>query len=214
MRFASVDNPTKEDFGRTRPSRTPGKNYFDVVLANIRGLVRIRDELGVKTTVKLVTVCTKRNIRQLPALARLALDLGVDEWMVQNIQFWGGHESFKATMNGQRTADDEQVALYRECKEILDDKLTFKMWRPGVKHGCTWAETSMYVTVDGYVTPCCNSPDPNKLNFGSLDSESPSTIWNSPRYDEFRTKLRNPDPSKIPDICKGCVIYGGRFKEY
>lgn len=207
----SLDTPYKDEYARIRPARNQRTNFFDEVVENVRTLVRVRNELGSKTRIKLVGVCMDETIRQMPDLTRLGVELGVDEIMIQNMQLWSGKDEFREDREGKVVADQVMAEVYEECRDIAAGKVPLKMWHPGVSHGCNWAETSCYVTVDGYVTPCCNCPDPKVKNFGNLNEKSLEEIWYSDDYKEFRRALASPD---IPAICDGCVIYGGRFKEY
>lgn len=207
----SLDTPYKDEYARIRPARNQRTNFFDDVVENVRTLVRVRNELGSTTKIKLVGVCMDETIRQMPDLTRLGVELGVDEIMIQNMQLWSGKDEFREDREGKVVADQVMSEVYEECRDIATGKVPLKMWHPGVSHGCNWAETSCYVTVDGYVTPCCNCPDPKVKNFGNLNEKSLEEIWYGEDYKEFRRQLASPD---IPAICDGCVIYGGRFKEY
>ncbi len=207
----SLDTPYKDEYARIRPARNQRTNFFDEVVENVRTLVRVRNEMGSATKIKLVGVCMDETIRQMPDLTRLGVELGVDEIMIQNMQLWSGKDEFREDREGKVVADQVMAEVYEECRDIATGKVPLKMWHPGVSHGCNWAETSCYVTVDGYVTPCCNCPDPKVKNFGNLNEKSLEEIWWSDDYKEFRRQLASPE---IPQICDGCVIYGGRFKEY
>ena len=208
----SLDTPYKDEYMRIRPPRNQRTNFFDDVVRNVRTLVQVRNAMGSKTKIKLVGVCMDETIRQMPDLTRLGLELGVDEIMIQNMQLWSGKSEFREDREGKVVADQVMAEVYEECRQIAANKVPLKMWHPGVSHGCNWAETSCYVTVDGYVTPCCNCPDPKVKNFGSLNEKSLEEIWWGDDYKEFRRRLATPED--IPEICDGCVIYGGRFKEY
>jgi radical SAM protein with 4Fe4S-binding SPASM domain len=50
-----------------------------------------------------------------------------------------------------------------------------------------WETT--YITVDGFVTPCCYASDPNILNMGNVFTTDFPSLWNNRRYRAIRRKL-------------------------
>jgi radical SAM protein with 4Fe4S-binding SPASM domain len=68
---------------------------------------------------------------------------------------------------------------------------------------CLWPWWSCFITVDGYLTPCCSRPDPSIFNFGNLIERSFETIWNSSQYVQFRAMLKSGKP---PAVCKDCWL--------
>ncbi|GAK55308.1 radical SAM domain protein [Candidatus Vecturithrix granuli] len=56
----------------------------------------------------------------------------------------------------------------------------------------------LFVDVHGNIRPCCTS---HRI-MGNLHAEDFMTIWNNPKYQEFRAKMVSPD---IPEECKTCI---------
>ena len=187
------------------------EDLFEHVLANLKNLLSLRDSLSSKSKIKIVAVAMAENTLQLPSLANLALELGVDELMVQNMQFWSGNQDYFARRS-QHKADALFEQVYQQCCKITAGKIVFKMPHRGTHHQCNWPWTSLFVSVEGEVTACCNCPDPRVLSFGNLQHQTLEEIWWSSNYQKFRSSLA--DQMDIPEICRSCVIGEGRFKEY
>jgi len=203
---ASLDTPYRDEYLGIR-----GKDMFDEVVGNIRRLVLARNGLKSKTKIRIVAVAMEENIESLPELARLAVKLGVDELLVQNMQYWAGNRDFAKRRRGKR-ADEKFDRIYGKCNRIAGKRLAFKMPHTGVAHTCNWPWTSCFITVEGEVTPCCNITDPRTLSFGSVVKKGLKPIWWGRRYESLRRRLASG--KNIPRLCKGCVIYEGRFKQY
>jgi radical SAM protein with 4Fe4S-binding SPASM domain len=200
---------------------------FGRVCTNVRGLVEIRRELGaVEPTISLVFVAMRRNIDELPALVRLAHDLGVDRLFVQNLS-----HSFSDTDPAGSYADirrfahaealwqgDDAVARQRleEAKAVAAE-LGFKLRLPRMEaqpeeaalaRGCDWPFTSVYVTHRGQVQPCCMVMGADRAVLGDLAEQPFAAIWNDAPYRAFREGLVDGPP---PEVCRGCSLYRGVF---
>jgi len=68
---------------------------------------------------------------------------------------------------------------------------------------CMWPWSSTYITVDGWVTPCCNIYDPRTLNFGNIFEKDFAAIWGSEEFKEFRCQIKKGETK----ICyTACII--------
>lgn len=82
---------------------------FTKVLANVRGLVDVVRARGAgRPHLRVVFVAMRRNVHELPALVRLAADLGISDVRVQNLS-----HSF---------ADTDGRDGYREIRQFTDDE--------------------------------------------------------------------------------------------
>jgi len=70
----SIDGATKETYEKIR---IPAK--FEVVIENLKKLVRIRNEKKSKTQIHIAFVCQLSNFHELPLIIKLADQLGVDQ---------------------------------------------------------------------------------------------------------------------------------------
>jgi radical SAM protein with 4Fe4S-binding SPASM domain len=63
----------------------------------------------------------------------------------------------------------------------------------------------MYVTANGNVLPCCIAPFTGvpygEIVLGNLFTDVAETIWNGPRYRDWRRRMLSDKP---PAACEGC----------
>lgn len=60
-----------------------------------------------------------------------------------------------------------------------------------------------YITVDGFVTPCCRITDPKVLNFGNVFTVPFNEVWHAPGIQEWRQQFIQESPG----VCAGCPMY-------
>ncbi|MFN8396137.1 MAG: SPASM domain-containing protein [Bacteroidia bacterium] len=77
-------------------------------------------------------------------------------------------------------------------KYVLKNKLLNQCWKLWMGCEITW---------DGRVLPCCFDKDA-QYEMGKLPETDFSTIWNSPKYKDFRARLVKS--RKSIDICTNC----------
>ncbi len=80
------------------------------------------------------------------------------------------------------------------------DNRTSRVLDPG--KCCARALTQIYVTWDGWVTPCCFMPTP-EVNFGDLKRGSIREAYNSPEYLAFR-EAHFKDKADDFEFCRRC----------
>ena len=69
---------------------------------------------------------------------------------------------------------------------------------------CPMAMNYVKVTPDGKVFPCCRGPA--ELEMGNVLQEDFESVWNGPRYREFRRRMFAGD---YPQVCRTCVVLTG-----
>jgi len=187
----SLDSADAENYQTIRKGAD-----FEEVTHNIRDFVALRQSLGSPTPwIGIMMVAMKSNIHEIDEMIRLANRLGVDALTVKGLNPTVAPE-LKINVNKQGAANREsgndvlrpdfQVNLaYLENSSVLR---------------CRWPWVAVYVTVEGYVTPCCNCPDARQINFGNLFQQSFRSIWNNTTYLSFRNELRDGRPK----ICVPC----------
>ncbi|MDO8538456.1 MAG: radical SAM protein [archaeon] len=201
----SLDGVKKETY---ESARINGK--FDQVVKNIKTMTDTLKKNNSKTPEILITVVAHTgNITELPDLIRLANELGVKKVNIQNMHYWGHNEILETIFSEdslvtqkqpmQKTAND----VFEECKTI-GKELGVKVILPNEKE-CFFPWTTTYISVEGFVTPCCiGASDPRIINFGNILEKPFSEIWNSKRYQQFRNGLRDKEPHHI---CENCIYY-------
>ncbi|MFA5321229.1 MAG: radical SAM protein [Smithella sp.] len=183
--YISFDSVIKENFERIRVGAD-----FDKVLYNIRRLAARKKELEGKTKIVLYFVVTHLNYRELPLFFNLCEDLGF-EAEVRECMNW-------MWLNPEHNEYQEAVNFISNCEKVRDDVKTiiknrtaktnvYFYQKANMKNAmCYWPFSASYITVDGFVTPCCMISDPGILNFGNIREKPFHHIWNSPEYTCFR----------------------------
>ncbi|MBN3038397.1 MAG: radical SAM protein [Candidatus Omnitrophica bacterium] len=198
----SLDGATKGTYENIRKGAD-----FDAVLKNIELLIRMKGKRN-KPEISVWFLALKNNLDELPGLVLLVERLGISELFVQTVHNWGD-PSLK-NIDSQRIDDtarikkvfSQAIALARK-KQIKFEYVNVP--DKGKTRFCKWPWKSCYITVDGYVTPCClHGADPKVINFGNIFSESFEEIWNNKAYQDFRKKLKSDD---VPSICVDCPSY-------
>jgi radical SAM protein with 4Fe4S-binding SPASM domain len=164
---------------------------FDKVLEGTRNLVKWKKELKSPTPyIILQFIVFRTNERQVPALRKLAKEIGVDKLELKSAQVYNYEDGnpfipvneslsrYKKKSDGKYKIDNH---LYNNC---------LRMWR-----GCV-------ITWDGLVVPCCFDKDADH-RLGDLKKQSFQEIWRGRVYDEYRKKVFSA--RKEIDICRNCT---------
>ncbi|QDU67946.1 radical SAM protein [Engelhardtia mirabilis] len=165
----------------------------------VSNLLAARRALGSTTpSIGVMSVLSKRNLKQVPELLAIAEELGVDA-----ITF--------TKLNGSHVAGQEVLELDEADREWLrslppyDGPLQvhwgFEPWTKEQRMDCYWPRHMAYVTVEGDVTPCCNFFDSRELNLGNVHEKTGREIWNDVPYRQFRKDLLAGD---LHEKCKRC----------
>ncbi|MDA2915344.1 radical SAM protein [Nitrospinae bacterium AH_259_B05_G02_I21] len=200
----SLDGATAETFETIREGAV-----FEELLERIRKLVQA---VGSRATPKLSVwfVGMKQNIHELPDLVRLVKDLGISTLCLQTIHFWGKPE-WEERIGSETLAihpelADKWISKAQRVAQSLGVELEYvNLPDPSGGRACQWPWRAAYVSVDGFVTPCCmHGTDPQVINFGNLSQESFREIWNNQDYRRFRREMKSDEP---PEICRNCPSY-------
>lgn len=183
---------------------------FTAVLAAAAHLIEARRHRGIgRPRLHIVYLLLRQNIGEIPALPRLARDLGADEIVLTNLihvtDEW---------QEGQRVFGDEEGRggedLVRETvREAAAVGLSLRrsLLVPGVAAVCQENPlANLYISPHGEVSPCVylNPPVPSpfrriflgrafhqdKVSFGNLFTRPFEEIWESPGYQAFREDFR------------------------
>ena len=204
----SVDGATPATYSFIRRGSS-----LSTVIANITRLTTIRASAQSRTPrIRLAMVLTRYNISELPALIDLARQCGADAVTCTALKpvapflvDWIPTEDAVQELVGEAAARAVALGVEFECEVALPEPLKGK--KKPTRTICAWPWLSAMVTVDGYVTPCCYVTQPWVYSLGRIQDESFTTIWNGPRYQELRRKLREGDTADLP--CQTCYDHVG-----
>jgi radical SAM protein with 4Fe4S-binding SPASM domain len=197
----SIDSTKKEKYEKIRK----GAN-FEEVKNNIKNLVEELRKNGKKTILSTATVIMKNNLNEVSDFVILAKDLGIKKIGFQTMQEKEDYIKKYGSEAKKQAIRDFNAELKEKIKEakILADKYKISLIFDQEKStGCIWPWRSIYITWNGYVTPCCKILDYRKPYFGNILKEDFWKIWNGESYQGYRKLLRE---RKAPSLCKGCSM--------
>lgn len=164
---------------------------FDLVVENIRRMVKARKEAGVKHPfIELQFLVLKHNQHQLEEIKKLGKEFGVDKVTLKTAQVYEFEEG------NDFIPDIDKYSRYKKFPDgvyRIKNKLPnrcFRMWS-----GCV-------LTWDLRVVPCCFDKDA-RHQFGSMKTETFDAIWKSEKYTAFRQQILK-NRAEI-EICRNCT---------
>ncbi len=192
----SIDGATKETYEKIRvPAR------FDVVINNLRNLVRLRNEMGNKLQIHIAFVGQVKNIHELPEIIKLADNIGVDQinsaFVTEyDIQKYKANKLDAVRLSDLKKYYNKALELKKELKvsvnigsiEYYIKKIEKNELNNLDDAHCYLPWYSAYITWDGEVLPCCYFYDA-QLSFGNIFRTSFKEIWNGLDYKTFRKNL-------------------------
>lgn len=192
----SVDGATKETYEKIR---VPAK--FETVIANLKNLVRVRNEMHGKLQIHMAFVSQVDNIHELPLIIKLADEIGVDQLNSTFVTEYDIKDYTTHNLNNVQLATLKQH--YKEAKALVGtvkpkvnisnvgyyiSKLEKGEKLSANDAHCYLPWYSAYITWEGDVLPCCYYYDA-QVNFGNVFTTPFKTIWNNTRYQAFRADL-------------------------
>lgn len=208
----SIDGGTKETYEKIRIGAK-----FDILIKNLKYMVKRRNELKSKTQLHTFMVAQKDNMHEIPDYIKMMIEIGIDAIKGSFVISLGGNENLK---NRMEKVDSEKA------KKVLNEILELNKKYPGklemdniIDHLKNFDKISKgemilnsdkpcfmpwyipYVTWDGYVCPCTFFSD-NEVVYGNVFEQPFMKIWNSKEAQEFRKQLLK----KRVGICEGCSM--------
>lgn len=197
----SIDGGTKEVYEKIRRGAS-----FDDFRRRVKRFMEIKGTHPFPETSAWFVLNQYNQEDILPTL-RLVRDLGISKLNIQRMHTWGKKDK-------QNLVNDEEQWKLRERKKqvtLASKEIGVSvewLWdieeeKPVRRCQAPWYTT--YITVEGYVTPCCvHGSDPQIIHFGQLKEDTFKEIWNGRGYREFRKALKSDQP---PPICRDCPAY-------
>jgi len=198
----SLDSADAEQFAAIR-----GGARLDDVVERVRVLVEARNRRGHLLELSANAVVASADRAALSALFELVSRLGLDRLNLNVVQFWdvGGRE--QPSPSNPRGLTASEIEMMQAEVNALSRRwnLAAGVFGPTAGYAnCPWHRGGVYVTWQGFVTPCCQRPDPRAINFGNVLEQPFETIWNSDAYRRFRDELAAGRP---PAACRTCTMY-------
>jgi len=178
-----------------------GANFLNV-LANIKSLAGIKKRLRASVPdLSAAIVAMKSNFKEIPQIIELAISLGFKKVRIR------ARYPVLLSQEEALTSDDLKVLVglknkQNQAVEVIIDDLGQLIGRNDQLR-CNAYSGGVYITVDGWVTPCCYIYDPKLINFGNIFNTNYRSISKSANYTSFRNKL----VEGRSDYCKECAEY-------
>ena len=199
----SLDGATAETFTQMRKG-----SRFDRIIENIRMMTSERKS-GSNLVMSAWTVVTKKNVRELSSIVRLAKQIGLDKITIQpHLTNWGKEEMLPHTDDIQVDNEPEifavelaaakSVATEVEIEFSVNESNRFCRDKP-----CQWMWKSAYIAANGDVVPCSIIADSNIVKMGNVFEQDFQEIWNGEAYQSLRERIATHD---LPDHCKHCYM--------
>ena len=205
--FLSLDGATKETYEEIRV----GSN-FDKVIANARGLVRMKRQLRKRLPeIKINTVVCLTNYQEMPAIVELAHDIGIGMVVFVNVITFEDTVGLDTAVVQREVQTKMQEAL-RRARE-LGVLVKMELFEKAPVEQCDFPWTRNFVTYDGYVHPCCyttqtgDRKSQNRRSLGNLLDSPYEALWDAPGYSAFREKMGR---GILPSQCGHCPKYSGK----
>jgi radical SAM protein with 4Fe4S-binding SPASM domain len=158
------------------------------------------------TKIGINSVISHLNYDEIPKLIELAFRLNLDFISIVEVENW--KTPLEKDYDEERKFIEKAREKSREIRELIESVRgkypNIKIYYlPSTKRKqtCTWSFTATFITVDGFVTPCCIRMDPEVINFGNIFEDDFKSIWYSDKYIKFRRSLIENSPNPICDNC-------------
>lgn len=204
----SFDGAVRETFERLRRGAS-----FDAVCINVRRLVEMLRDARARPIVALQMTLMRSNYRELPALVRLAAQLGVQRVKAYHLF------SFTEAMDNESLMHDLSVwppVLEEALREGARLGIELQCAEPEAQEGAgtqgatachlPWHET--WIDVDGAVLPCHSHGGDTA---GNVLNEPFATLWNGPLYRSIR---RGFAVGRLEWHCDGCGMNCQKSEEH
>lgn len=188
----SLDGVTQETYAKYRVL-----GQLDKVLDGIRNLVTAKKKAKSKVPyLFLQFLVMKHNEHEIPAVKKLAKELGVDRLLIKTTQVMTLEEA------KEWLPENEKYRRY----ELTEDAFKVKQGQ-GV---CPRVWLTTLIDWNGQVVPCCFDKNGEHALGDLADGQTFAEIWRNEKYSDFRHRMLTNRNSI--DICRNCNYGIGLFK--
>ena len=210
--YISLDAVKKETYEKIRIGCD-----FDRVMRNIKEFIELKKKKkSLLPEISFRYIVMKQNVEEMPQFIDLVASLGPRSLLGE-----GGRVDFVGNLEFPEVKDFSVYELPPGILKSVVEKTkkyglntflshTETRRNPPIEQCICWLEP--YITMGGYVIPCCNILMSNKRSvlrehsFGNIFKNSMKEIWNSERFIRFKNTVDNPH-SKVPFLCTLCRAY-------
>ena len=198
----SIDGATKETFESIRI-----KSNFEKVIENSRNISKAIKSKKISSNFDALCLVQKKNYKEINEIIDLCKDIGFQQLYFQvQLTGWGKQDWIEINKEQDINYSDEDIR--KKFTKLQSEKSTknfkIKIVEENLlnfKKKCSYPFENPYISATGKVLPCCMIADEKVINFGSVNDNNFSNIWNSEDYQDFRKNINTND---IKDYCKNC----------
>ena len=190
--IVSLDGVTQETYETYRV-----KGNLEKVINSMKRFMEIKRERKSKTPlIALQFLVMKHNENEIPAIKKLAKEIGVDRLLIKNIEVRSLEEA------QQWLPVNDKYRRYDFSGQNFEVK-------NNNKKSCPRPWLSTLINWDGAVVPCCFDKN-GKYDMGNINETNDlGNIWFGQKFSAFRNRL-NTNRKSI-DICRNCNQGFGSF---
>jgi MoaA/NifB/PqqE/SkfB family radical SAM enzyme len=202
----SLDGIDEEAVSRLRPGAS-----WATILRNIFTLLGGRSALGYNVGYN--SVVSSDNIDDLEKIFAFTVATRPNALNMAFVENWNvsGQANYDSAVEFIRKSLAVEPVIRQKIVAALPDLKKNSIgayYRPPARRDgrCWWPLFGVFVTYDGYVTPCCIRMQPEIFNFGNVFESSLLDIWFSERYQQFRSDFFNGESTVVCDGCPNGFI--------
>jgi radical SAM protein with 4Fe4S-binding SPASM domain len=139
-------------------------------------------------------VATDKTVNQVDRAKAMWIDLGVDQFAVQQL-VWRTKVLQDSNWHNKETTDLTDIF----------ESIASRAAELGYSYNCAYLYQSAFVLSNGDVTPCSNPNARRFMVMGNIEHENLENIWNGERYEELRDLHRRGCAGKH-EFCSTCEI--------
>ena len=185
-----------------------GKDYFDIVLENVKRMVEVKKEKGYTCDIGLQAVFDPTIMKEEMILeSALAVKLGVDYFVIKQCSLPDAGESGMSVFDLKEYDSEETHNALKACEETSTDKTKIivkwnTMKQKGVRpyNGCLSVPLISEISGNGNWFPCGyffdDKPEHAPYKFGNIQEKSLKEIFNSKHYWEVIERMKKFDVHK------------------
>lgn len=199
----SIDGATKEIYEKIRVN---GK--YDKLIRNIENLIeKIKDvdkPSLIQQNINLNFVCMEQNYKEMDKIIDLASQVGIDN--VHMLKYSKNfHIEDKEMLEQYEIINNKDYLKKVNYTKVKANKcginLMFNENNNFTYDKCEWID-GLWLTWNGYITPCCVIDRPEYINFGNLLNSNIKDLYMSSKWKNFRHRLYSNDPINwCKDVC-------------
>ena len=201
--IVSFDGIDKKTFESIRV----GAN-FDKIIEGMKKFDELRRKQSKRPIFRLHFAASHLNYNEIPKLKEIAMDVGVDSLAISEMTNW--YIPSEPEYAAAAEFNKKTIAISKEIKEKAQEltmslkpfgKPVVYVGQEKIKPVCRWMFNNIFISADGYVTPCCKRLNPEVFNFGNIYKENFAEIWNGKACRDFRRTMIEDTPNPVCDTC-------------